>query len=32
MDIQEEREAFEKFCLDELLMCPASGCFKRELN
>lgn len=30
MDIQEERESFEQFCIDTFLMCPASGCFKRE--
>lgn len=28
MDIQKEREAFEKYCFDIFLMSPSDGCFE----
>lgn len=32
MDIQKEREAFENYCLEVLLMSPSDGHFERELE
>lgn len=32
MEIKKEHEAFEKYCIDVFSMCPASGCFDRELE
>lgn len=30
MEIQNDREAFEKFCFDQFLMSPSDGCFELE--
>lgn len=30
MEIQNEREAFEKFCFEQFLMSPSDGCFELE--
>lgn len=32
MDLQEEREAFERYCFEVLLMSPSDGHFERELE
>ena len=32
MDIQKEREAFEKYCFEVFLMSPTDGHFDRELQ
>ena len=32
MDLQKEREAFEKYCFEVLLMSPSDGHFERELE
>lgn len=32
MDLQKEREVFEKYCFEVLLMSPSDGHFERELE